>query len=168
MAYFLLVYGSRIDSLEGSAFMVSAAPRRAAPLGIAAFLLAFDFGRRWTGIRRFGFGVLAGGLVWTIAWQSLAYQARYPERRLRGLLIERCILRSEAESRRRGIERAQCGTGNESHAKTPGTQRGRMSNQRTLLKSESPRLIFAQVPPARPNPPMLGQTHVWFNIYTWV
>jgi hypothetical protein len=83
LGYFLLVCSCRIDTMEGSAFMVGAAPERAVPLGISAFFLALDFGRHWTRARRLVLATLAFGVAWTIAWQMLAYQARYPERYLR-------------------------------------------------------------------------------------
>jgi hypothetical protein len=83
--HFLVVLGCRIDTVEGSAFMISAAPERAVPLGISAFLLALDLGRCWKNTRRLGFALLAFGVVWVIAWQMLLYQAHYPDRLLRSI-----------------------------------------------------------------------------------
>jgi hypothetical protein len=85
LAYFLLVYSCRVDTTEGSDFMVSAAPRRALPLGIAAFLLSFDAVRRWTISRRVGIGLLTAAIVWATTWQLLVHRARYPERVIRSM-----------------------------------------------------------------------------------
>ena len=90
--WFVLVTGARMDTGEEFEFAVKTEWYRALPVGIAAGILALDFTRRWTILRRLGFVMMALAVVWLLTWRVMVY-ADYAQLRARGVDPEE-VLRS--------------------------------------------------------------------------